>query len=88
MCIHTHTTLVQAETKDHGPFITYQCDVCGAALPDKEIEPELFDAWMDLKLDLPRMDYTAYRIATDRQVRSVFASDTAKLEQLAKLVRR
>lgn len=86
MCQHTSTSLVEMDSKA-GPFLTVQCDVCGACLPDAPIDAATFDAWYERRLPVARMDYPAYCAAVDRAWRDVLAGDVAALEVFAKMAR-
>jgi hypothetical protein len=71
----------------NGPFLTVQCDVCGAVLPAAPIAPETVDAWNAGAMRVPRMDYPAYCGAVDAAWRDVLAGDVAGLERFAKVAR-
>ena len=86
MCQHDSTSLVDMDSKA-GPFLTVQCDVCGACLPDAPIGAATLDAWDSGSLKVARMDYPAYCAATDRAWRDVVAGDAAQLQMLVKVVR-
>lgn len=86
-CQHSATSLVEMDTKENGPFITVQCDVCGACLPGATIDDATFDAWFERRLAVPRMDYAAYCSAVDRVWRSVVAGDTAELAAFVRVAR-
>ena len=86
MCQHTSTSLVEMDSRG-GPFLTVQCDVCGACLPDVPIDAATFDAWYERRLPVARMDYPAYCDAVDRAWRDVLAGDVAGLEVFAKVAR-
>lgn len=85
-CKHGATSLVEMDSK-LGPFLTVQCDVCGACLPGAAIEPATFDAWDAGALQVARMDYLAYCGAVDAAWRDVLAGDVAGLEVFAKVAR-
>ena len=70
-----------------GPFLTVQCDVCGAVLPDAPIDAATVDAWNGGALKVARMDYLAYCGAVDRAWRDVLAGDVAGLETFVKVAR-
>jgi len=70
-----------------GPFLTVQCDVCGAVLPDAPIAAVTFDAWNAGTLRVPRMDFPAYSSAVDRAWRDVRATDAAGLETFVRVAR-
>ena len=84
MCQHSNTSLVEMDSRN-GPFLTVQCDVCGACLPDAPIDAATLDAWDGGALRVARMDYPAYCAATDRAWRDVVAGDVAGLEVFAKV---
>lgn len=86
-CKHDSTSLVEMDTKENGPFLTVQCDVCGQCLPDAPIDVATFDAWYDRRLAVPRMDYPAYRAAVDVAWKDVLRGAVAKLERLVKVAR-
>ena len=85
-CRHDNTSLVEMDSKG-GPFLTVQCDVCGACLPDAEIDAATVDAWNCGALRVARMDYPAYCGAVDRALRDVLAGDVAGLETFVKVAR-
>ena len=85
-CKHDSTSLVEMDSKN-GPFLTVQCDVCGAVLPQAPIDAATFDAWDSGALKVARMDYPAYCGAVDRAWRDVLAGDVAGLEVFAKVAR-
>ena len=85
-CKHDSTSLVEMDSKN-GPFLTVQCDVCGAVLPGADIDAATFDAWDSGSLKVARMDYTAYCGAVDRAWHDVLAGDVATLEVFAKVAR-
>ena len=82
MCQHSSTSLVEMDSKN-GPFLTVQCDVCGACLPDAPIDAATFDAWYERRLPVARMDYPAYCDAVDRAWRDVLAGAGAASARLA-----
>ena len=86
-CKHDSTSLVEMDTKENGPFLTVQCDVCGQCLPDAPIDVATFDAWYDRRLAVPRMDYPAYCAAVDVGVRDALRGAVARLEKLVRVVR-
>lgn len=86
MCRHDATSLIDMDSKS-GPFLTVQCDVCGAVLPQAEVDAATFDAWDAGSLKVPRMDYAAYCGAVDRAWRDVLAGDVAGLEMFVKVAR-
>ena len=86
MCKHGATSLVDMDSKG-GPFLTVQCDICGAVLPDAPIADATVDAWNTGALRVPRMDYPAYCAAVDAGWRDVLAGDVAGLEQFVKVAR-
>jgi len=86
-CKHDSTSLVEMDTKENGPFLTVQCDVCGQCLPDAPIDVATFDAWYDRRLAVPRMDYPAYCAAVDAGWRDALRGAVAKLERLVKVAR-
>ena len=86
MCQHDSTSLVQMDSKA-GPFLTVQCDVCGACLPDAPIGAATLDAWDGGALRVARMDYPAYCDAVDRAWRDVAAGDVAGLEMFVRVAR-
>jgi len=86
-CKHDSTSLVEMDTKENGPFLTVQCDVCGQCLPDAPIDVATFDAWYDRRLAVPRMDYPAYCAAADAGWRDALRGAVAKLERLVKVAR-
>ena len=85
-CRHDNTSLVEMDSKG-GPFVTVQCDVCGACLPDAPIDAAALDAWEAGALKVARMDYPAYCGAVDRAWRDVLAGDVAGLEVFVKVAR-
>ena len=85
-CRHGATSLVEMDSKG-GPFLTVQCDVCGAVLPDAPIDAATVDAWERGALRVARMDYLAYCGAVDRAWRDVLAGDVAGLETFVKVAR-
>jgi hypothetical protein len=87
-CKHQHNSLVYAQTKSDGPFLTWQCDTCGQALPFKPIDAATFDKWMWGALEVPEMDYEAYKQAAVRAVDETFAREATSVERLAKILRR
>lgn len=86
MCQHDSTSLVDMDSKA-GPFLTVQCDVCGACLPDAPIDAATLDAWDGGALRVARMDYPAYCDAVDRAWRDVAAGDVAGLEMFVRVAR-
>ena len=86
-CKHDSTSLVEMDTKENGPFLTVQCDVCGQCLPDAPIDVATFDAWYDRRLAVPRMDYPAYCAAVDVGWKDVLQGAVAQLERLVKVAR-
>jgi hypothetical protein len=98
MCKHDSTSLVQAEMRStytdqdgreraFGPFLTWQCDLCGAVLPLKEIDAVTLDAWDRGALRVPTMDYAAYRVEVEGAFRQLYAGDVVTLETFAKVAR-
>lgn len=85
-CKHGATSLVEMDSKN-GPFLTVQCDVCGACLPSAPIDAETLDAWNAGALKVARMDYPAYCDAVDRAWRDVAAGDVAGLGLFVKVAR-
>ena len=85
-CRHDSTSLVEMDSKQ-GPFLTAQCDVCGAVLPGVPIDAATLDAWETGALRVARMDYPAYCAAVDRAWRDVAAGDVAGLVTFAKVAR-
>lgn len=75
------------DTKEHGPFLTIQCDVCGAVLSDAPIDDATFNAWFERRLPVARMDFAAYCGAVDRAWRSVLLGEVAQLQALVKVAR-
>lgn len=86
-CRHTATSLVEMDTKENGPFLTIQCDICGQCLPDAPIDDTTFGAWFERRTAVPRMDYPAYCGAVERAWRDVLAGDVTGLEVFAKVAR-
>ncbi len=99
-CKHTDTSLVSAEMltkykdekdndkeKPFGPFLTWQCDICGAALPYKEIDDASLFAWNSGALQVPVMDYRSYRVEVEGACRDVLAGDVAGLETFARVAK-
>ncbi len=82
-CKHDSTSFVEMDTKESGPFLTVQCDMCGQCLPDAPIDDATFDAWYERRMAVPRMDYRAYCAAVDGAWRDVLAGDVAGLETFA-----
>ena len=85
-CKHSATSLVEMDSRN-GPFLTVQCDVCGACLPSAPIDAATFDAWDSGSLKVARMDYPACCGAVDRAWRDVLAGDVAGLEVFVKVAR-
>jgi hypothetical protein len=85
-CRHDATSLVEMDSKN-GPFLTVQCDVCGAVLPQAEIDAPTFAAWDSGALKVAHMDYLAYCGAADRAWRDVLAGDVAGLDVFVRVVR-
>ena len=86
-CHHDATSLVQMDSRG-GPFLTVQCDVCGAVLPGAAIDAATLDAWDAGRLPVARMDYPAYCGAVDRAWRGVAAGDVAGLEVFVRVARK
>jgi hypothetical protein len=86
MCRHTDISLVQGEMKDHGPFLTVQCDMCGQCLPRVEIDDATLYAWNAGTLKVPTMDYKAYRTATEQAIARLYRDEVARLEAFAAVV--
>lgn len=97
-CKHTATSLVQGEMrstyKDHndndkpfGPFLTVQCDICGAVLPRVEIDDATLFAWNNGTLKVPVMDYKAYKTATEREIAHLYRDETTRLATFAEVAR-
>lgn len=86
-CHHDATSLVQMDSRG-GPFLTVQCDVCGAVLPGAAIDAATLDAWDAGRLPVARMDYPAYCGAVDRAWRGVAAGDVAGMEVFVRVARK
>ncbi len=86
MCKHVDTSIVYMDTKEFGPFVTVQCDLCGAVLPGAEVPDATLFAWLDGKLKLPRMDFGAYCRAVDVAWAEVLDDGTRKLGTFLQIV--
>jgi hypothetical protein len=97
-CKHGSTSLVQGEMrstykdrdnndKSFGPFLTVQCDICGAVLPRVEIDDATLFAWNNGTLKVPALDGHPYRTATEAIIRDLYAEEVARLETFAAAVR-
>jgi hypothetical protein len=87
MCKHNDVSLVQGEMRDYGPFLTVQCDMCGAVLPRVEIDDATLYAWNAGTLKVATMDYKAYRAATEREIAQLYREETARLATFAEVAR-
>lgn len=67
------------DTRDFGPFLTVQCDVCGTCLPDAPLDDATLNAWLHGDLRVARMDYPAYCHGVDALLREVLAPETHAL---------
>lgn len=85
-CRHGATSLVEMDSKN-GPFISVQCDMCGAVLPQVPIDEATYNAWECGALKVARMDFLAYCGAVDRAWRDVLADDAAGLGMFVKVAR-
>jgi hypothetical protein len=87
MCKHTDVSLVQGEMREHGPFLTVQCDMCGLCLPRVEIDDATLFAWNAGTLKVATMDYKAYKAATEKEIAQLYRDEVARLATFAEVAR-
>ena len=86
MCKHAATSIVTATHREFGDFLTVQCDLCGVMLPDADVPVEVFEAWNDGALPLPRLDIPASNRAVDALWRAVLAGEAHELQVVVEAV--